>query len=312
MKSVNLSVNSFVRHPDRGYASFISNHEQLKIKHRHDYFELFLVSQGHAMHCVNDQRLKLNTGDLVLMRPNDEHFYENPSAKFRIINMIITVETMNAFFLFLGDGFHKERVLDSMLPPILHLGMNELNEQIIDFEELVMSKIVMREKSDTFFRIVLFNIMTKMFPVEPITETTNIPDWLQWLVLEMQKKENFKQGISTFYALSGRSEAHVSRMCHKHLGKTPTQLINEIRLDYAVKLLIGTKLSATAISETVGFESVSHFFHIFKSFYKVPPNVYRREVASTDSSIYHSDIADKASERTIKEGLPLSPILNEK
>lgn len=310
MKTVKLYAKSFVHNPDRGYASYINNKEQLRIKHQHDYFEIFLVSQGQAVHCVNEVREKITAGDLYFMRPADIHYYDQPSSKFRIINMIVSEATMKDFLEYVGDGFKEERIFTPLLPPRIHLGMNELGEQLSDFEKLVMSKKVMREKSDTFFRIVLFNILLKLFPVEPIAETRNIPDWLQWLMLEIQKNENFKQGVSALYSLSGRSEAHVSRMCKKYLHKTPTQLINEIRIDYAVKLLIGTDLSATEVSERVGFESVSHFFHLFKNVYGMPPNTFRK-----DAERQHLDIGDNIQDdidsRSIQEGLPLVPIIRE-
>lgn len=312
MKTTTLVANTFIKHPKRGYASFISNHEQLKIKHNHDYFEIFIVSSGNANHYINGRSMPISTGDLFLIRPPDVHYYDDLSSKFRIINMVVIVETMNDLFQYLGDGFDKERLLSPVLPPMTHIEINELGELISDFEQLVLSKKVMKEKSDTFFRIVLFNIISKLFPVEPITQIKNIPEWLQWLTLEMQKKENFKQGLDALYSLSGRSEAHVSRMCKKHLNKTPTQLINEIRLDYAVKLLVGTNKTATEISESVGFDSLSHFYHLFKSGYGIPPNEYRKNVIRQSASVMKSEneIDDRANERTIQEGVPIMPIID--
>lgn len=304
MKVTTLKANTFISNPQWGYASYIFNREQLRICHCHDYYEIFIVSRGHAVHCVNGASISITTGDLLMMRPNDVHYYDQPSSKFRIINMIVTVSVMEELFAYLGSGFDKERLLTPTLPPGTHIELDALEELLADFEQLVVSKKIMREKSDTFFRIVLFRLMVTCFPNTPVTKTNSIPQWLHWLTLEMQKKENFKEGLPALYRLSKRSEEHVSRMCRKHLNKTPTQLINEIRIDYATKLLLGTSMSATAVSERVGFESLSHFYHLFKEHFGVAPNQFRKNAASMSipGSAVITGLEEK--ERTILEGMP--------
>ena len=71
------------------YASYISDKQQLKVCHYHDYYEVFLVDQGYAMHHVNGKAEEISTGMLFFTRPDDIHYYDSASDNFRIINIII-------------------------------------------------------------------------------------------------------------------------------------------------------------------------------------------------------------------------------
>lgn len=44
--------------------------------HTHDFYELFLVSHGGAIHAVNGRSQLLSEGSFVLMRPRDVHRYD--------------------------------------------------------------------------------------------------------------------------------------------------------------------------------------------------------------------------------------------
>ena len=50
-------------------------HATYKI-HTHDFYELFLVPKGSAVHAVNGRSQLLTEGSFVLVRPNDVHATE--------------------------------------------------------------------------------------------------------------------------------------------------------------------------------------------------------------------------------------------
>ena len=80
-------------------------HATYKI-HTHDFYELFLVPKGSAVHAVNGRSQLLTEGSFVLVRPNDVHRYElfNSDA-FEIIDIGIP-ETL---FLKICDYLDVER-----------------------------------------------------------------------------------------------------------------------------------------------------------------------------------------------------------
>ncbi|MDR1588048.1 MAG: AraC family transcriptional regulator [Treponema sp.] len=305
MKILKLYSASFLNYPDRGHASYITSKSQLRVCHCHDYYEIFLVDKGSAEHRINDQTRYISAGHLCFIRPADIHYYDALSDDFRIINIIIPEEVVSSLFGFLGSGFEKDRVLSPPLPPSVNLDFSELNGLIRELEQLILYKKIMKAASDVAYRICVFSIMTKYFSPNRLDKTSGqIPQWLRWLSLEMLKKENFKKGLPALYRLSGKSQEHLARSCKKYLNKTPSKLVNDIRLEHSAKLLASTKIPIIEISGDCGFESLSYFYHRFKEHYGLSPRGFRKQ-GMEDQSYLMGDLSVKAE---IPDAVPLAKL----
>ena len=84
-----LHLDDYYNNPNRAFVSYINDSKQLETEHSHDYFELFLVSQGSAVHFVNGFSQPLSPATLTFMRPDDTHYYYNFSSDFKIMNILI-------------------------------------------------------------------------------------------------------------------------------------------------------------------------------------------------------------------------------
>ena len=288
-----LRLARFTGDPSHEYASRIVERRQLRIRHSHDYFELFLVDHGTAHHLVNGSVQRLKRGSIVFVRPDDSHSYDETSEDFEIINMLIPGDTVQALFNYLGDGFDPGRLLASPLPPTAQVAQREHEEIVKDLEQLILSRRIRRTSSDSMFRVTLLRIIVSCFPILPDTKKTEIPIWLHWLILEMMKKENFTEGFPAMTRLVGKSGEHISRSCRKYLHKSPTELINDFRLEHAARAIASTNVRIVDISADVGFESLSHFYHLFKKAYGVSPLGFRKAAK------------DKPAEEALFGALPL-------
>ncbi|MCL2202331.1 MAG: AraC family transcriptional regulator [Defluviitaleaceae bacterium] len=310
MEILRLKISSFQRYPNREYASFINDPVQLAVCHCHDYYEIFIVRKGGALHKINGAQMKIATGDLFFMRPDDIHYYDALTHDFEIINILVPTDTMDALFHFLDIGFEKERFLYPTLPPNVRLDKLELTALLGELEQLVFFKSIMREKSITAFRVVLFNTITRYFPLLPAKRASSAPEWLRWLHLEMMKKENFTKGLPAMYQLAGKSKEHISRICRKYLNKTPTQVINEIRLEYAAQKLITESIPVIQLCDDVGFESLSHFYHLFKMSFGLSPSEFRKNAKQLGLNDRLMQYQHRATSK-IEQGIPLRSVLSE-
>ncbi|MDD4849815.1 MAG: AraC family transcriptional regulator [Gemmiger sp.] len=275
MDIIRLRAEPFLELPNYGYASVISDPEQLVVCHCHDYYELFLVSQGSGEHVINGAKQRLEPGMLYFVRPDDVHYYDKFTAQFQIINVIIPQLAFRQFLDFVGDSYYGHRLLSPTLPPHTQLTMNEMENLQEKFKNLMISGSIMKKDSTTLFRIMIFNILTNYFPVLPAKNSMPIPDWLRVVNVEMTKKQNFAEGLPALYRLAGKSEEHICRACRKYLNKTPSKLVNDIRLEYAARQLVQSGEDILDICTDAGFDSLSHFYHLFRDYFGISPKKFR-------------------------------------
>ena len=76
----------------------------------------------------------------------------------------------------------------------------------------------------------------------------------------------------------GMSERNFSRRFKQAVGQTPSQFIQELRINNARDLLQYSNLSINEIADRVGFSDMSYFAKIFRKYLSVSPKEYRATV----------------------------------
>lgn len=303
MEQKKLLISSFISNPNRGMISYINDPSQLKIAHSHDYYEIFLVNKGRAIHSVNGFTHPLYPAMLVFVRPYDYHYYDNMTSDFEIINIIIPIEIINELFSYLHAGFSPERLLSTPFCPSVQISQINFDTLMAEFEQLIVFKKIMNDKADSQFRILIMNIITKYFPIIFNKDKASMPLWFRWLSLEMLKKENFTEGLPAMHRLSGKTIEHMTRVCRKYLNKTPTQFINEVRVVYSAQLLISTNRKVMDICYDVGFDNLSNYYHLFNKLYGLSPIQLRKnkDTVEVKEKVYKNLIVDAR----IIQGIPI-------
>ena len=107
------------------------------------------------------------------------------------------------------------------------------------------------------------------------SEFADCPPWLADACQAIRKQKNFSKGAAELARLCGRSQTHVTRVLRKLTGKSANEVVNAARLDYAgIELMRSTK-SIGDISRECGFDSLSHFYRLFRKRYRATPRQYR-------------------------------------
>ena len=250
--------------------------------HCHDYYELFLITSGRCLHRVNGGVQTLAEGALVFIRPDDTHAYdycggeagEREDCSF--INIPCAPQAVEDAFRYLGGAAFSARFTDPEMPPATRLSREEAEELIGTYERLKFLSTVDKAHARLLLRSLLAEVFARYFPQPCGAETDGIPPWLEALLIQMQKRENFSQGLGRLEALAQRSPGYLSRVFRRYLGQTPTAYINALRLDFAKSLLLSTRLSIVEVSLEAGFENLSHFYHLFRGRFHAAPGDFRR------------------------------------
>jgi AraC family cel operon transcriptional repressor len=241
-----------------------------------------LIVKGEVIHIINERTQKLSEGTLVFIRPQDVHSYRLlEKQECHLINLAFRQSTMKALFGYLADGYPSEYLLNRKMPPQIILSSGEREILTTKLEHLNTKSRQEKAVIKTELRILLFEIFTKYFSSKYDDEKKLVPEWLLTLLYEMQKKENFTGGIKRFYELTNKTPEHLSRVMKKYYDTTPTEYINELKLNYSANLLANSDENILSISMNAGFENLSHFYHLFKVKFKTSPADFRRQNQKT-------------------------------
>jgi methylphosphotriester-DNA--protein-cysteine methyltransferase len=105
---------------------------------------------------------------------------------------------------------------------------------------------------------------------------TDMPLWLSKAIREYKTPDHFREGSRGFVGLCERNIDYVNRTIQKHLGKSLTALVNEIKMHFAATQLAITNTPIKSICNDCGFKNVGHFYKTFQSYYGLTPSAYRK------------------------------------
>ena len=245
--------------------------------HQHDFYEIFLISEGWTTHHINGEALVLNRGALVFIRPDDEHYYSQyDNQNCELINLAFLSTTFIALADYIGLRIHDDPLLSSTMPPMTVLTATEQNRLVTQLSE--WGHLMYRDKarSRVALRALLAYILSQFFITRVDNYGEDVPQWLLELCQQMQQKEYMIEGRDALMRLANRTPEYVGRSFQQYLGVTPSQFINTLRLDYASNLLLHTNDPVIDICYNVGFGNLSHFYHLFKARWKCSPKAFRK------------------------------------
>ncbi len=276
MKAVKLKTKDLIDPESEIHYAYHKSLATITTPHHHDFFEIFLITKGEALHRINDKQEIIEECDLVFIRPNDTHNYEKSDDKnCELINIAFPAKTILKLFEYFGEGFHSDKLLAAEFPPKIRLSKIEKDILVNRFEKLNTLRRTNKKKIKSELRILLADIFSRYFTYEDNLVNEIIPSWLTRLKEQMEKKENFVAGINKMHELCERTPEHLSRSFKKYFNESPTDYITNLRLNFAANLLSNSDEDITNISMNCGFENLSHFYHLFKRKFDSSPKEFR-------------------------------------
>lgn len=240
--------------------------------HTHDFYELFLIEEGEIYHFINGRQDVMRKGDIYFVRPEDEHCFQRGNCKkAQFVNMAFSANifqkaeaVMNLYF----DTKQNGSSVEIHLPPRMELAI-QAKMTFLAREKTSLSLMV---RQDLVVSILL-DCLLLLYSQQAFEES--VPEWLEQACLRMRQNQNYLDGLEKFIELAGKSQEHLTRCMKKYYHVTPTEYINQIRLEQTTILLETTDDSILDIMLECGFNNVSHFNQLFKKNYGLTPSRYR-------------------------------------
>jgi AraC family cel operon transcriptional repressor len=241
--------------------------------HDHDFPEVFWISEGTVEHTINGQQATMTRGELVFVRAPDRHHFLGSQPKGGVISNLAVRADVAAHLRtrYFPDATHAWWTTAG-IPSTIRLTAGELHALDQAAREIGATPnpdLLATER----FLLNLFHLLRRR---ETHVQLEAEPAWLAEARGALADPRHLAAGVHKLAQLAGCSAEHLARTVRRVHGMTPTDLVNRQRLDWAAGELMFSTTSITDIAAAAGFESLSHFYHLFRARHGVPPRQFRR------------------------------------
>lgn len=272
MKKITLSFDEYLDPNIHNY-DFHWQSTDYPVWHNHDFWEFTTVTDGTILHELNGKTYKLTQGDSFLIKPlKDTHRLVSvtPNSS-RHLNLSIRDDAMKRISNCISEDLY-DKLVNS--PEIFLSFSGSAYNKLIEYASAIRTAVVTiknRESiSNLFFIFILEAISSKFY-----LEKSTYPDWLVDILKKINDPKNIDIFAKDIVASSTYSHNYILRNFNKYLGTNLVSYINSIKMNNAVDLLLNSDMSILEISSSLGFDSLSHFNHLFKKCYGIPPKEYK-------------------------------------
>ena len=130
----------------------------------------------------------------------------------------------------------------------------------------------------TEFSMYITDIERRLFLMQQNSQSDKVNRAIEFIKEHFQEKLTIED-IAVDVCIS---QSHLRKLFHLKTMMSPITYLNNYRLDMAVELLKNENAHIVQVAYQVGFDSVSHFNHLFKRRFGYPPSQYRKVEFNND------------------------------
>lgn len=258
------------------YASTQKGPGTLVAPHFHNAAELVCITDGQVLVHLNTRQFHCQQGDFLYIPPFCTHSITSSCADARLRGIVFdfTLIPPDTAGTDPQKQLNKDKVTQFVIPPQapVHSLLEDCFSQAF---ALYSSETITYE----------FEMLSRLYQLTALLlqhyRTSEEADHrfhrLQPVLAYIQRNYPQSIAISDLSALLHVCDDHLIRLFKDTVGKTPASYILDIRLEEAMKLLVGSDLSVTEISSRCGFVSSCYMARVFKSRLHLTPLQYRRK-----------------------------------
>ena len=254
---------------------------------RHDYFELLYVYSGEAVYQIQDRRLVVRKGDLVVIGSTLYHrITEDPCLQMKAIVLFFLPELVRAAE---ANGDDMEYLMpfflqDHGFPHIIPANTG-IPSQTLDLikriqTELPASSNRARLAVKTYLKMILMLLVNHYAAYLGNQETfhrkQSAIQRLRPLFEYLEEHYDEPIRVEDAARLCATSNSHFMYFFKRVTGQSFLAYLNHFRIAKAQSLLASTDKPISEVSQEIGFCDQSHFGVVFRKLVGMTPLAYRR------------------------------------
>lgn len=258
---------------------------QLKFEaHSHNFSELVIITNGTAIHSIDNRKYPISVGDVFIINANKTHEYLELN-KLTLINILydpIDLDLINWDIKEL-PGF---RALFSLEPAYRQSHKFESKLKLFGAELRKTVNFTIQLEQELKNREAGFKVFSKAIFMQLLTHlarcynTIKTPESIALLRIASAinyLEQNFTNDINfiKLAEIAFLSQRQFQRIFLKCMGKTALEYTTHLRLNFASSMLLTTEISISNIALDAGFKDSNYFTKVFKKYKGITPKNYR-------------------------------------
>lgn len=250
-----------------GYVCFeyFFDYDYISRLHWHGFVELEFFVEGTGTHTYNGTTYQIKNGDVWILSTNDSHQL-NLNKGMHSVNIALDSNILNEELLLHLSTVHP-----------IHCRFTE--EEAYSFLNKV--KILYNEQENPIFftksktSALINEMLVDVFRKSPRTQIPVSHSVVNDMTLYLQTHYQENISLAELAKRFSFTPNYCGQLFKKVTGLSFNDYINNVRLKCSCNLLLNSNLSIKEIAFESGFNSVEHFYTVFKRFYGITPAKYR-------------------------------------
>lgn len=255
--------------------------------HRHEYMEIVYVLEGQINMNVEGNDIIMEKGNICIMDKNVKHSNKPLDKNDIAVNILLTSEVFDTVFMHLlsDDNCMSNFIINSFY------ATNKVKRCIVcdieenSFLENVLINLICEYFSDSIrcqgkingCLLLLFTELSRGLSDDERISITKKHSKIKSNIMEYLQKEYKNTNLLKAAEYFHFHPNYLSSLVKKEFGKNFKELLGDIRMIEAGKLLRTTDIKINIILENVGYSNEAYFYRQFKKKYNTTPYEYRKQ-----------------------------------
>lgn len=242
--------------------------------HKHDFFQLLLITEGTGWHKIDFKKHKVREGQFFFMKPGQVHTWDlSQTVKGIVIEfsrVSMSKDLTQTIDLIPDSLFFKKKFDFDKMYTLAELMLTEFQLQNDQFETCIKKFLAVF--------IILINRKINEGSVRKVPNPKgkiNQVEELRKLIEMNYKKEH---GVQFYAEALGTTPKTLTMFITRAIGKSPRTLIQERILLEAKRFLGYSELRMAEIGYELGFEDPNYFSRFFRLHFKETAGEFRKKL----------------------------------
>ncbi len=259
---------------------FQRNKDKASKPHRHSFFQI-LWFKNSGNHYIDYEAIKHPANTLFLINRNQIHYFCNESSNegylFHFNDSFISNLSLELLSRFTISIFNE--IGDA------YISLNQLDSKLIEnASKFLFAEL--KEKKENYSQIIIHQFISLLYQIERIkknevsfkvdsnSDFSKIVHFKQIIIENLDKSLNIQEYSNRLGISSKKLTTHTKQ----YTSLTPANLIKEIKILEAKRMLSSHSISIKEVAYSLGFDQPTYFTKFFKKEVKITPKQFQEQL----------------------------------